>query len=147
MDRSADVSARIEAKVPALAGRFEAAARLAQLIAREQAPERTPAAFALFGEIQGGAADMITGFFSQHVRETVAVLLFERAADDRHGGKAGAKLSSLVTDVIEAVCGWGPDDGIGGVFTLRSAGFVGFVGSALLYQIDFALDDQMRITT
>lgn len=147
MDHAADVSARIEDQVPALAGRFEAAARLAQLVERGQAPERTPAAYALFGELQGGQAAAGPGLYRQDYREVVAVVLFERAADDRRGGKAGDKLTPLVTDVIEAVCGWGPGGGIGGVFTLAQAGFVGFVGSALVYQIEFALNDQLRITS
>ena len=49
-------------------------------------------------------------------------------------------------EVIEAVCGWAPDDAIG-VFELRSAELVGAKDGALIFQLEFTLNDQLRITT
>lgn len=142
-----DLRTRIEDLVPALAGRFDTAARLAALVEAGKAPERTPAAFAMLGALTGGNADIITGFYRQDFQETVAVVLFERVSDDRRGGKAADEITPLVRAVIEAVCGWGPGDGIGGAFTLRMAEFQGFVGGALVFHIEFALTDQLRIAT
>lgn len=144
MNYAGDVATRIESEVPALAGRFDTATALARLTDAGKAPDRTPAAFALFGEVVGGAADYGTGFFSQHYRETVSVVLFERAGDDRHGDKAAGKLTPLINDVLGAVLGWSPGGEIGGVFTLGRAGFVGFVGHTTVYQIDFQLDERLR---
>ena len=48
--------------------------------------------------------------------------------------------------MIEAVCGWAPDDAIG-VFELRSAELVGAKDGALIFQLEFTLNDQLRITT
>jgi hypothetical protein len=145
MNHAAEVSARIEGTVPALTGRMESATALARLTDAGKAPERTPAGFVLFGEVVGGAADYGTGFFTQHYSETVSVVLFERAGDDRRGDKAGEKLTPLVTDVLEAVLGWSPGGEIGGVFTLGRAGFVGFVGHASVYEINFQLNERLRI--
>jgi len=144
MDHAADVAERIEAQVPALTGRFGSATQFAQLTEDGKAPERTPYAFALFGELAGGAADYGTGWFTQHYSETVSIVLFERAGDDWRGGKAGEKIKTLVTAVLEAVLGWSPGGEIGGVFRLARAGFVGFVSSAAVYQIDFQLDERLR---
>ena len=141
------LASRIEEVVPALAGRFETAARLAALVEAGKAPERTPMAFAMLGALVGGEADMAVGLYRQHFQETVAVVLFERVADDRRGGRAADEITPLVRAVIEAVCGWGPDDSIGGVFTLRLAEFEGFVGGAVVFHIEFALSDQLRIET
>ncbi len=144
MNHAGDVAARIEKEVPELAGRFDTATALARLTEAGKAPDRTPAAFALFGEVVGGAVEYGTGWFTQRYRETVSVVLFERAGDDHRGDKAAGKLSPLINDVLEAVLGWGPGGGIGGVFTLGRAGFVGFVGHATVYQIDFQLDERLR---
>ena len=46
--------------------------------------------------------------------------------------------------MIEAICGWAPD-GMVGVFRLSRGGIVSFTGGTLVYQIEFAVGDQLRI--
>ena len=73
-------------------------------------------------------------------------ILADRVTGDPLGDKALKDISPLVAAVIEAVCGWAPDDAIG-VFELRSAELVGAKGGALIFQIEFTLNDQLRITS
>lgn len=135
---------RIEALVPVLAGRIENAAQFATLVERNQLPQVTPAAFVLPGGLRGGAADMATGIFRQNFDEMVSVVLADRVAADPKGGKALDGITPMVRDVVDAICGWGPDDAIG-IFTLGSGELVGSTAGVLVFQLDFNLSDQLRI--
>lgn len=144
MIRVAEVAARIEAAVPALAGRLGTATQFSALVQRNQMPQQSPAGFVLPGAISGGNADAMTGVFRQAFDETVSVVLAVRSASDPTGAKAADELTPLIRAVVLAVCGWAPDDAVG-VFALGSGDFVGFENGTFIYQIDFKLDDQMRI--
>jgi hypothetical protein len=138
------VRARIEAQLPALAGNLGNAGDFAQLIERNQLPQYRHGGFVLPGRLAGGAARAMAGMFVQDLDETVSVVLVTRVQGDPSGGKALDEITPLVRAVIEAVCGWGPDDAPG-VFTLVSGELVGSQGGALIFQLDFALSDQLRI--
>lgn len=144
MFRLDDIRHRIEALVPALVGRVENAGQFAQLIERNQLPQVTPAAFVLPGGLSGGAAEASAGIFIQSFDEVVSVVLADRVAGDAVGGKALDGMTPLVIDVVTAICGWGPDDAIG-IFTLRSGELVGSQNGVLVFQLDFAMNDQLRI--
>lgn len=145
MIRVDEVRERIAARVPALEGKLGNAGEFAQLVERNQMPQHHTAGFVLPGNLQGGAASAMTGAFLQHFSETVIVVLAARVANDPTGARATDEISPLVRDVIDAVCGWGPDDAPG-IFALVSGELVGTQAGTLIYQIDFALDDQLRIT-
>lgn len=144
MIRIDEVRARIEGKVPALAGKVGNAGTFAQLVERNQMPQHSVAAFVLPGGLQGGAVGAVSGFFKQSFAENVIVVLAARVANDPTGERATDEITPLVRAVIEGVCGWGPDDAPG-VFTLGSGELVGVQASTLIYQLDFTLDDQLRI--
>ncbi|MDE2595955.1 MAG: hypothetical protein KGL44_03660 [Sphingomonadales bacterium] len=144
MIRVPEVTARIEAQVPALAGRLGTATQFSVLVQRGQMPQQSPAGFVLPGALSGGVADAMTGLFRQAFDETVAVVLAVRSASDPTGAKAADELTPLIRAVVLAVCGWAPDDALG-VFVLNSGDFVGFENGTFIYQIDFKLDDQLRI--
>ncbi len=145
MIRLSEVRARIEARVPALKGRLGHGGDFAELVERNQVPTNTPAGFVLMGGLQGGAADIAVGLFRQGFAETVIVVLVDRHAADPSGERAMDQLTPLVRATIEAVVGWGPDE-TPGVFVLSSAELVGVKQGALVVQIDFQLNDQLRIT-
>ena len=145
MIRIDEVRARIEAKVPVLAGKLGSAGAFAQLVERNQMPQHAVAGFVLPGGLRGGQASAVTGSFNQHFAETVIVVLAARVANDPTGGRATDEITPLVRKVIEGLCGWGPDDAPG-VFTLGNGELVGVQAGTLVYQIDFTLDDQLRIT-
>ncbi|MFV0642920.1 MAG: hypothetical protein ACK5NN_00215 [Sphingomonadaceae bacterium] len=138
------VTARLEARVPALAGRLGNAADFAAVVERNAIPQITPAAFVLFAGLWGGTADLMTGLFRQDFKESVSVVLMDRVAGDPLGEKALRDVTPMVRNIIEAICGWGPEDAPG-VFQLGQAELVGAKGGALVFQIDFTLNDQMRI--
>lgn len=144
MFRLDDVRARIEERVPSLAGRMENAGQFAQLVERNQLPQVTPAGFILPGGLVGGQAEAMTGMFIQTFDETVSIVLADRVAGDANGGKALDGMTPLVRDVVNAVCGWGPDGAIG-IFILRSGELVGSQAGVLVFQLDFSMSDQLRI--
>ena len=50
----------------------------------------------------------------------------------------------LIRQVLDAVAGWGPDDAVG-VFELARGSLLHNRDGRLVYQLDFAIDDQLRI--
>ena len=92
----------------------------------------------------GGTAKLSTGKFIQDFRESVIVVLVLRSAGDPLAMRAIDEASPIVRQVVEAVCGWGPDDAPG-VFVLERAELVGAKQGALVFEMSFALDDQLRI--
>ena len=145
MIRLEAVTRRIADKVPELAGRLKNAADFAQVIETNQVPQVTPAAFVLPGGMSGGAAEAGAGLFVQSFRETVSVVLMVRSAADPTSARAIDAATPLARALVKSVAGWGPDDAIG-IFTLGRAELVGATRGVLTFQIDFELDDQLRIT-
>jgi hypothetical protein len=146
MIRLDEVRDRVKARVPAFAAasRMGNAAQFSTLVESNQTPQVTPAAYVLPGPIQGGAANAMAGAFLQSFRETVIVVLFVKVAGDARGGKAIDEITPLIRQVVEAVAGWAPADAVG-VFVLVSGELVGSQRGHLIYQLDFALEDQLRI--
>lgn len=141
------VRERIAEKVAELpASRLLNAADFTNLVDNNQLPQVTPAAFVMFGGLLGREADAVTGLYRQNFEEGVSVVLFTRVANNPLQDQALADITPLVREIVTAICGWAPSDAIG-VFVLRQAELVGAKGGALVFQIDFALNDQLRITT
>lgn len=138
-----DVISRLKERVPLLQGRIEGAAHLAQLMASNQLPQVTPAANVIASGLAGGSADASTGYFVQSVDETVTVYLTFRNVLGP-GGNALELFDQVKWSVIEALCGWAPDEPVG-VFRLVRGQVVNMATGTLLYQIDFAIGDQLRI--
>lgn len=145
MIRLDEVRERIEGLVTDLAGRLGYAGEFTSLIESNSMPQITPAGFVLPGMLSGGPADAATGIFRQNFRETVIVVLVVRVAGDVLGDGGVDELTPIIRGVVEAVCGWGPPDAPG-VFVLGSGELVGSKDGCAIYQLDFNLDDQLRIT-
>ncbi|MGB3407090.1 MAG: hypothetical protein WBA67_06310 [Jannaschia sp.] len=138
-----DVAARLKAEVPALGGRVEGARELSELMRSGQLPEAAVSANVLPLGLRGRRADAATGAFTQIVGRTISVLITMRTygADfDR----TEATVEDLIAAVCEAICGWAPDDQVG-VFELLRGDLVGMRAGTLIYQIDFTINDQLRI--
>lgn len=146
MMRLDDVRARVEAQVPSLVGRLGNAAGFADLVERNQLPQVTPAGYVMPGGLRGGAPDAAAGLFRQNFDLIVIVVLVVRVAGEALGARAIDEITPLAEDTIRAVAGWAPADAMG-VFQLAQAELVGAKDNALVFQIDFALNDQLRITT
>lgn len=145
MIRIAEVMARINAQVPELSGRVENAGRFAEIVERNQVPQVTPAAFVLPAGLAGGKAEAGAGLFIQSFRETVSVVLFVRVAGDPTSARAIDEATPILRKVVTGVVGWAPADAIG-IFVLSQAELVGATRGVLTFQVDFELDDQLRIT-
>lgn len=134
---------RLETIAP-LARRVHGAAELAKLTERGSAATATPAAFVLPLGLRGGAADAATGLFRQSLERLVGVVLMVRNVGDATGAKAMTELDPLIEDVIGALAGWGSDD-MFGVFTVARGELVSIAAGTITYQLDFAIEDQLRI--
>lgn len=144
MIRIEEVRARVEEFVPELANRLEGAGRFAELIENNRLPQQTPAGFVLPGGLTGGTAQASVGMFVQNFRETVIVVVVVRVAGDALAMRAIDEASPIIRKVVNAVAGWGPADAPG-IFVLERGELVGAKDGALVFQIDFSLDDQLRI--
>jgi len=143
--RLSAVRERIACKVDELEGRLLNAADFANLVETNRLPQITPAAYVMTGGLRGLAADAAAGLFRQGIAVMVMVVLIVRTAGDPLAERAVDEATPLVSKIIESVSGWGPDDAVG-VFELVQAELVGAKDGALVIQIDFALNDQLRIT-
>lgn len=140
-----DVIQRLKERVPELQTRVEGAASLVQLMQANQLPQSTPAANAISSGLAGGAPDAAAGLFRQPFDETVSVFLTFRNVQGK-GDRALDLFDAVKWGVIEALCGWAPDDSVG-VFRLVRGQVVNMAAGTLIYQIDFAIGDQLRIVT
>lgn len=138
------VLARIEAACPVLAGRIGTALQLADAMARNALPQITPAAFLLPLGLRGGQVDAAAGMYRQAVDRFLGVVLVVRSAADPLGSRMVDELDALIDGVIGAIAGWGPDD-VPGVYRLARGELASLAGGAATYQLDFSLDDQLRI--
>ncbi len=137
------VIARLDAKIPTLAKRIEGAAQFAELMRGNVLPKQDVAAYVLPLGLQGGQADAGAGAFTQKFGETVGVVLAMKTYSAT-GDRVLADLRGLITEVLEAVAGWAPNDETG-VFLLARGSLVSMLAGTLVYQIDFTITDQLRI--
>lgn len=141
----ADVISRLTDQVAALSGRVEGAAQFADLMRRNALPQVTPAAHVLPLGLQGGSAEAATGIFTQMTDKSVGIVLTIRS-HDRTGAKALATVEELIDSVVTAIAGWTPGSTVG-VFRLMRGQLVNMSAGTLVYQLDFAISDQLRIVT
>lgn len=138
------VAQRIADRVPALAGRVQGAADLADLQRRNALPQVTPAAFVLPMGLRGGARLAAAPVFVQDLEEVVGVLLVQRSHLRTGGeGRALVDLDVLVDAVARAVTGWAPAEEPG-VFVFRTGRMISMREGTMVYQLDFALMRQLR---
>lgn len=139
-----DVIERLKTSVPDLENRVEPIVELAAAMNSGRLPE-TANAIVSPAALRGGASDVGAGIFTQPFVEAVSVLLIARVYDQT-GRRALAALRPLIMAVVEAVAGWAPGDQVG-VFSLVRGGVVSLQKGVLLYQIEFAIEDELRITS
>jgi hypothetical protein len=138
------VEARLIAACPVLTGRVGTALQLADAMARNALPQITPAAFILPLGLRGGAANAAAGLYRQAIDRFLGVVLVVRSAADPLGQMVVDELAPLIDGTIAAIAGWAPDEAIG-VYRLTRGELVSLAGGVATYQLDFALDDQLRI--
>jgi len=125
---------------------IEEAADLAALMKAGTLPQKSPWGFVLPAGFTGGAADAMTGLFRQPYEPVISVVIVVRTIDDPKARKALATIDGLVEASLTRICGWAPESAIG-VFRAMRGRLVDVTASGVFYQIDFALQDQLRIET
>lgn len=130
--------------VPAFQGRVQGALQLARLQQQNQLPQVTPAAFVIPTGLTGGAVTSVTGLYRQTVGEALAVVIVIRSADDPRSARAADPLAAVCWDVIHALAGIEMGEATGQL-VFRRGFLVSLADSAAVYQLDFDIQDQMRI--
>lgn len=131
------------ATVARLAGRIDNGAALARLIANNQMPDVTPAAFVFPGGIDALPALNATGVHHQPVVEHVSVVIVTDYAGDGTGAGALPEAGQLRNDTIAALTGWQPT-GFSDVLSLTRAR-LDMMGTTLIDQIDFSTATFVRV--
>ena len=138
----ADVITKIDADVPSLSGRVRAAEDYTALLQMKGISSAQGGAYVMPSGMRGGSVNAATGVFVQDVDEVIAVVILVPA--ERGLGQRGTTIDTLKKQVIEAICGWVPDD-TSGPFQLVRGAMINLGSGVLAFQIEFSVPDQLRI--
>lgn len=138
------VADRIGDQVTPLTGAIQYIADLASLISANAMPQREVTAFVVPLGFDAGDGQSAVNAHTQMLNRAVGVVLAVKALGDAKAQRAVPTIDSLEQSVIAAVAGWGPDN-TAGVFNVLRGRLVSVESGLVLYQIDFALKDQLRI--
>lgn len=139
-----DIITRLSSQIAELEGRVEGAAELAELTSQNRLPQHGTAAFVIPLGLVGREVETGTGIFQQIFEDTFAVIVSVRNHTPA-GKRILGDLKAFLMRIISALAGWAPDDQIG-VFRLTRGSLVSSSRGTLIYQIDFSITDQLRIT-
>lgn len=124
--------------------RVQGAVQFAELIENGTLPSAPFFAFVIPVGMQGLKPTSMSGIFTQPVTHRINVTLGFRTHSPT-SDKAIGDIEARTSDVLDAICGYAPDDA-SGAFQINSAGLAGFNKGAVFYQLEFAISDQLRIT-
>ena len=136
------VIARLKTAAPHLRT-VDGAASLAALMQSNALPQAEVGAHVITLGLQGGAADAVTGAFTQMLDELIGVVITFRT-HDRVGAADQTDVAGLIRDTITALIGWSPNDEIG-VFRFVRGGLTAFNKGTIVYLLEFSITDQLRI--
>ena len=139
----ADISARIEARVPQLAGRIQDASAFQKMLQTSAALSASGGAFVMPSGLSGGRVQAMAGAFLQDIATVIAVVLVVPDANPM-SGRAGGTIDARMKAVIEAICGWTPPDAPGPFALLRGA-MINLGAGVLAFQLEFSIADFLRI--
>lgn len=129
--------------IETLKRRVYGAAKLGELTERGSIAVNGTSAFVLPLGLRGGAVNAASGMYLQSLDRLVGIVLVVKNVGDATGAKALIELDPLIEAVIQLLAGWGPDDFA--VFTLARGELVSIEKGTITYQLDFAIEDQLRI--
>lgn len=140
---SADLIARLKAMAPSL-GEVEGAVELSALMAAQPQARARPSAHVVPTGLRAQGGEAMANAFTQMVDHLFAVVLTITTVNDPKGTKAQASLDALILEVIQALAGWAPDTAVGVLRLVRGAPLK-IVPGVIVYSIEFAVTDQLRI--
>jgi hypothetical protein len=137
-----DIVTQLKAETTSL-GTIDRAVDVAALMDSKPQPHGKPLAHVVVMGLRGGEVTSMTDYI-QNVSVVYAVILTIPSHSDAAGKRAAGDVLKLITEVCAALCGWGPV-GAPGVSTLvRTAVVSATKPGAIVYSIEFALNDQLR---
>jgi hypothetical protein len=140
-----ELQTHLSASVTELHDRVQAAADLSELIRRDQLPQSPVAGFVVpLGLRSRSEGDAGASAFAQMIDELFGVVLIVRTSGDLAGGKSLPSIDTLVWKVILAVCGADDPQAIG-VYRLQKGSLIDLKSGAIFYQLDFAIQRQIRV--
>ena len=137
------VADRLKAEVPAF-GAVELVADLAVLVKENALPQQDVSAFVVDLGFDDRDRFSASGIYTQMIATTIGVIVCVKSYGDAAGASKLPMLDQLVKAVINALAGWAPDDVVG-VFELRRGRLQSIMSGLMIYQVEFALTDQLRI--
>ncbi|MCT4554632.1 MAG: hypothetical protein N4A53_08095 [Pelagimonas sp.] len=138
------VSERLEARVPELAGRVKGALDFVEALSKGTQSIGGVTCYVIPGGLSALQAQNAVGPFTQPIRRNLTLVLM-LTSGDQNGVAALKRLNTgLLDDVLQSVMGWAPDDMVG-VFSLMGGRVVPDTTGFLAYLIDFQIEDQLRV--
>jgi hypothetical protein len=138
------VASRIDDQVVTLKGAVQYIADLAALISANAMPQRELTAFVVPLGFDAGDGESAVNYHVQPLDRAIGVVLAVKALGDAKAKRALPSIDVLEKSVVNAIAGWTPDNVVG-VFNVKRGRLVSVESGLVLYQIDFALKDQLRI--
>jgi len=135
-DIVSEVIARLQQTVPELK-QVAGALVLADLMNRKTIPQTLPAAFVFSQELTAKPDALLGMAHEQELTETVAVVVVDRHANDRHGGRLAADMHTLRDAVRTALAGWTPAPQAVAPLNFSSARLTGYGGGAGFLHMTF----------
>jgi hypothetical protein len=141
----AQVIDRLKQQATFLNGRVEGAADLVNLLETRKLSTYSATAHVIPFALRGGAADVATGLYRQQFDEAFSIILSIRS-NDANGKAILDDLRTHIMSIVTAIAGWAPTDEVG-VFSLVNGRVLQMGQGAFIYEINFSIQDQLRITT
>ncbi len=123
----------------------ELIADLAALVKENALPQRDVTGFVVDLGFDDRGGRSASGLYTQMLSTTVGIIICVKAYGDVSGASRIPALDILVKAVIDALAGWAPDDVVG-VFEVLRGRLLSMANGLMIYEVQFALLDQLRIT-
>jgi hypothetical protein len=141
--RATPIIERLQQSVPEFGSRVFGAAALAPLVNSNTLPSETPAAFVIPLGVDAGPAVSTSGAHRQMMSLQWGVMLVVTYAADITGEESLPEVDALCECVRAALAGFQPLDD--GVLELKRERLIRIEAGTIFYQLDFAVDEQLRV--
>lgn len=118
---------------------------LSRIMKDGRVPAGTHAAFVVPLGLTGGTSDAMAGIFSQNFSQTIGVILMRNDFSSAHGSDSSDELQADIDQTIGVLAGWAPTGALG-VFTVGRGQLVAAQDTEVVYQLDFTIQNQLRIS-
>lgn len=142
MIAASDIIDRIKSHGPALRS-VQGAVELAALLKAGTPIVGKPFAHVVPMGLRGQPPEVAAGSFAQQIDVGFSVVLTVPTIDDPKGEKAISAADPLVTGIITALSGWGPEAAPGVIYMTR-AQIVRFEPGLIVYGVDFTITDRLE---